>query len=444
MICPKCGFDQPQAIECARCGVIVAKAKAAAARPGGSSGKSAKSAKSAKSGSEEVARRARKVAAKAADRAASGGRQAARVASSQARAAARATATGWRLRPPSLRHRILFFREGGRMLDKGITITDALTSLRAVARRGPLANALTTMSDDVSDGQSLSQAMAAHPTVFDSTEVALVETAEATGRLGELFDRLQQRLEILLEVRNKILMSLLYPSLVLLLACVLLPVAKLFTHGLGAYLSDVLASLALIVVAGVLVGVVAPIVLRHPKVQPFGLRVGAWLPGLSTLLRRRRLALVFGALAAALECGLGLREAITLSMRAPGEPETAAAGERMLDHLAEGATFSEAAREIPGTGPEEIALLATGEKTGDLAEAASLQAAEHGDKYRAGVQVAGVIFRMGASLLITTLVALSILGHFQKVLGDPFSMMPEAQRMELQQELDRAQPKLPR
>ena len=243
-------------------------------------------------------------------------------------------------------------------------------------------------------------------------------------------------------MRNKVLMSLVYPGLTVLLACVLLPVAKLFTHGLSAYLTDALGALFVVMTLGFMLGVVAPWVIRHPALQPHFLRLGTLLPGLALLMRRRRLALIFGALAAGLECGLDIRNAITLAMRAPGEARTIAAGERMVVHLDGGSSFSEAAREIPGASSEVIALLATGEKTGDLAEAASLQAAEHSERYRAGVQVAGVIFRMAASLLITIMVALSIMGQFQKVLADPFAMMPKGERLELQQELERAQPQL--
>lgn len=328
------------------------------------------------------------------------------------------------------------------MLDRGIPIAEVLASVNDVLRRGALANALRPMADVVARGGSLADAMAAHPAVFDATELALVQTAEATGRLGDLFGRLQRRLEVLDEVRGKIVMSMVYPGLVLLLSCVTLPVATLFTDGAMAYFISAATNLALAVAAGVLCFGVLPALLRHPRVQPAVLRVAAWIPGPSRLIRRRRLALFFSALAAALECGVDLRYALTLACRAPGELAMVAAGERMIARLDGGASLSEVAPEVPGLDRQVAALLASGEKTGDLAQAAALQAAEQGDKYRAGVQVAGIVFRMAASLLITILVGLSIIGHFQKVLADPMAMMPAEQRLELQKELDRAQPKL--
>lgn len=78
-----------------------------------------------------------------------------------------------------------------------------------------LKDAMTEIASDISDGSSLTAAMAKHPKVFSSFYVNMVGAGEEAGKLSQTFNFLADYLERSYEVTSKAKSALIYPSFVM-------------------------------------------------------------------------------------------------------------------------------------------------------------------------------------------------------------------------------------
>lgn len=117
----------------------------------------------------------------------------------------------------AMRQMLQFTRELSDLVGSGMTLGEAL---HALARRGESGEAATTVITDLRDqivqGRSLSDALAGHPDTFPPLYVSMVRAGEAAGTLAESLERLAAHFERAQETREKILMALTYPGIVLL------------------------------------------------------------------------------------------------------------------------------------------------------------------------------------------------------------------------------------
>jgi len=78
-----------------------------------------------------------------------------------------------------------------------------------------LRQVLTSVSDDLQGGSSISQAMGKHPQAFSSFYVNMVRSGEEAGRLDKIFGFLADYLERTYEVTSKAKSALVYPIFVI-------------------------------------------------------------------------------------------------------------------------------------------------------------------------------------------------------------------------------------
>jgi type II secretory pathway component PulF len=78
-----------------------------------------------------------------------------------------------------------------------------------------LKDAMVEIASDISDGSSLTAAMAKHPKVFSSFYVNMVGAGEEAGKLSQTFSFLADYLERSYEVTSKAKSALIYPSFVM-------------------------------------------------------------------------------------------------------------------------------------------------------------------------------------------------------------------------------------
>ncbi|MCU8017998.1 type II secretion system F family protein [Shewanella sp. SM72] len=101
------------------------------------------------------------------------------------------------------------------LLQSGVKIDRALAVLARTKAGSSLATLLQTLSNDVRKGQSLSEAMAKHPKVFDSLYINLVTIGESSGNLVAVFAGLAQDLKYRKQLKNKITQAIAYPTVIL-------------------------------------------------------------------------------------------------------------------------------------------------------------------------------------------------------------------------------------
>lgn len=124
-----------------------------------------------------------------------------------------------RVKPKSLQ---IFSRQFATMIEAGLNIVGSLVILEEQTDDPALAAIVHELRGDVEGGLLLSEAMAKHPRVFSRLYVAMVEAGEAAGILDIVLDRVAFQIEKQEAIRRRIKSALVYPTMVLTFATLVL------------------------------------------------------------------------------------------------------------------------------------------------------------------------------------------------------------------------------
>lgn len=102
--------------------------------------------------------------------------------------------------------------------EAGIPVVRALTILEGQTRPGPFKEVLREITEDVSGGSPLSEAMQKHDKVFDRLYASMVRAGEAGGVLDRVLQRLAIFREKAAELRGKVGTAMIYPTVLILVA----------------------------------------------------------------------------------------------------------------------------------------------------------------------------------------------------------------------------------
>lgn len=102
--------------------------------------------------------------------------------------------------------------------EAGIPVVRALTILEGQTRPGPFKEVLREITEDVSGGSPLSEAMQKHDRVFDRLYASMVRAGEAGGVLDRVLQRLAIFREKAAELKGKIGTAMIYPTVLILVA----------------------------------------------------------------------------------------------------------------------------------------------------------------------------------------------------------------------------------
>ena len=120
-------------------------------------------------------------------------------------------------RAPRMKTRdvLLFSTELSDLLASGMNLGQALTTL-ANRKTGSASDEIVRdLRDQIIQGTTLSDSMAKHPKSFPSLYVSMVKVGEASGALAEVMLRLVEHYERLQDLKEKVVMALVYPAIVL-------------------------------------------------------------------------------------------------------------------------------------------------------------------------------------------------------------------------------------
>lgn len=148
-----------------------------------------------------------------------------------------AAVTKARRRVP-LRDLVRFTRLLSTLTQAGLPI---LKSLRILADQWPdgrFKNAVIDAGDLVEEGQTLSDALAQNPDVFDELYVNMTRAGEAGGVLDQVLDRLADFQERSQEIRAKTKSALTYPTVIFVIAVAVISVLMIFVIPTFADLFD--------------------------------------------------------------------------------------------------------------------------------------------------------------------------------------------------------------
>lgn len=279
---------------------------------------------------------------------------------------------------------VLFSQELTTLLNAGLALIDALESL---AEKEPDAQARRVLADLVRllyEGKSLSQALARFPAVFPALYVALVQSSEKTGAVGEALGRYVAYRRRMDEVRQKIISASVYPALLFVVGCGVLlflvgyvvPRFSLVFEGLGSnlpWLSQVLLGVGRFlhnhqasVFGGLLAGLLACVLLLRQEAVRRAL--GRLIEGVPAIRRRLfiyELARFYRSLGILLQGGIPILTAMGMArglLGASSRSQLDLAGAR----IREGQSLSRALEENRLATPVSLRMLRAGEQAGNL------------------------------------------------------------------------------
>jgi len=111
--------------------------------------------------------------------------------------------------------RLLFTKHLAIMIKSGISLLDAIDTLREQTKSKAFKLILAQLFADTKNGQALAVTLKKFPDVFDLFYVSLIEIGETSGALEQNLEFLAQQLSKDYQLRKKIQSALMYPGLVI-------------------------------------------------------------------------------------------------------------------------------------------------------------------------------------------------------------------------------------
>lgn len=297
---------------------------------------------------------------------------------------------------PSLRRRRVTPRTRAAMLAQlatalqaGLPLASALRVVREQAGQDALRRLVTDLGDRVEAGESLSDAMAAHPRVFSRLEASMVRVGETAGVLDEVMGSLADFAERDVDIRERIRSAAAYPTFLLGLAIVsVVIIITLILPGVIATVTEGTDRGALPLPTRVLMGL-SHALIRYGWLMALAVAGGvaafvAWrrrpagrlafdrfvlrLPVIGPAVRRVAVSRFARTLGTLCRAGIQILEALHVLRGTLGNEALARAVDQVATEVRQGQSIAEPLGRTGQFPPLLIQVIAMGERTGRLDE----------------------------------------------------------------------------
>lgn len=119
---------------------------------------------------------------------------------------------------PGLKGVAVFSKQLATLINAGVPLVQSVAILQKQQENKKMAEALKKVRNDLEGGMPLSEALRAHPKIFDRLFVNLVRAGESSGTLDQVLERVASFQEKELETRGRIKSAMTYPVVVLVIA----------------------------------------------------------------------------------------------------------------------------------------------------------------------------------------------------------------------------------
>jgi type IV pilus assembly protein PilC len=118
-------------------------------------------------------------------------------------------------RKPKLQELATFTTQLANLLNSGMPLTVALTSMAHLQTKGIPAEVSRELKQEVTEGRSLSDAMTRQPRVFSDLYINMVRAGEQSGSLVEVLRRMATHFQRFAEVQATFKSAMIYPAMVI-------------------------------------------------------------------------------------------------------------------------------------------------------------------------------------------------------------------------------------
>ena len=280
---------------------------------------------------------------------------------------------------------LVFSRQMYTLTKAGVPILRAFAGLQASAVKPTMVEILQDIRSSLDQGRELSVALQRHVAVFGPFYVSMIRVGEMTGRLTEVFLRLNEHMEFERDVRERIKQAMRYPTFVMIAMAVALVVINIFvipvfakvfagfnaelplvTRGLLAFSGWMVAWWHLLLAAVVLAGLGIRAYLRTPEGRYRWDSRKLKLPIVGDIILKATLARFARSFALSSQSGVPLVQALTVVAQTVDNAYIGSRIEQMRDGIERGESISRCAAATGVFTPVVLQMLAVGEETGEL------------------------------------------------------------------------------
>ena len=280
---------------------------------------------------------------------------------------------------------MIFSRQMYTLNKAGVPILRAFSGLQASATKPAMVDLLKDIRSSLDQGRELSAAMARHQNLFGGFYVSMIRVGEMTGRLTEVFLRLNEHMEFERDVRERIKQAVRYPIFVIIamaIAVVILNVfvipvfAKVFagfnaqlpliTRGLLGFSAWMIKWWPLLIAGTIGAAVAWRAYLRTPAGRYRWDSRKLKLPIIGEIILKATLARFARSFALSSQSGVPLVQALTVVAQTVDNAYIGARIEQMRDGIERGESISRCAAATGVFTPVVLQMINVGEETGEL------------------------------------------------------------------------------
>lgn len=324
-----------------------------------------------------------------------------------------------------LREKTGAFRQLATMLAAGMTIAESLSVLSARVHEPRLRAFFVRAAREAGAGRRLSDILRDHPRLFPPLNLAMIEAAEHSGRIEEIFNRLADYHEQEYRVRLMLSRETFYPK-VLAAAIFLIPVAgnaivRWLTEGTGAAIISLLRAFALLGLIGGVPAVALYLAYRslarseagRAALDDFKLR----LPLIGKVVHRSAMARFSRALATLYRAGVAMDKSLELAGDAAANARFRNIAREAAQHIRRGKSLGDSLVAAGLADEMVLGMVRTGEQTGNLDETMDHVAAYYEDEAATATRQMAVAIVPVAVIVAAIVVGVMVLRFYTGLYG---------------------------
>lgn len=283
--------------------------------------------------------------------------------------------------------RVLFSRQLSTMINAGLPLVEGLNILGENLDNVTFADIVRHIQADVEGGETLTDAMAKHPRVFDTLYVSLIRAGEASGMLDQILMQLSTYLEKAATLQRKVKSAMIYPSVIVSVALavvslLMIKVVPVFAEIFESFDAELPTATQMMITAsefcqanfllmlGILVGGIVG--LKYYKKTEGGRRNfdAALLkfPVLGELFQKVAIAKFTRTFSTLLRAGVNIIYSLEITAKSSGNKIVEEAVLRVRDSIKEGESIASPLRESAIFPSMVVRMIDIGERTGALDE----------------------------------------------------------------------------
>lgn len=272
------------------------------------------------------------------------------------------------------------------LLEAGQTVVDAIDMLGKNDKRGRNRSIYDALLRELKDGNQLSNAMEALPSVFPALYVAMVRSSETTGTVRASIERYMHYQKQVDDIRQKLAAAATYPAILLGVGFLVISFLMLYVLPKFSQVYDDAGSMKKggagfvqiwgrfvreheMLAWGGLFGVVAVVLAAvfHPSVRSWAYRQVLAMPMIGERIRVLQFARLYRTLGMLLRSGISVLTAMRMT-RASLPVAMHSSLDTAIRMVSEGVAMSQVMRECDLSTEVAIRLLGAGESSGNLDE----------------------------------------------------------------------------